>query len=214
MTGGRVFQWVWAVLAGAVCLAAGGLTAMAWPVIAPLPTAGLHLSAGDATGILHISEAARVPRSHGPETMQIVPYPTPEAPGTIIISNADRTLHRVLGNGMAERYLISVGREGFTWTGVTTVGRKVEWPDWRPPSAMRARQPTLPDYVPPGPFNPLGARALYLYQGGRDTLFRIHGTNNAPSLGGDETSGCFRLSNADVINLFTKVRTGTKVIVK
>jgi lipoprotein-anchoring transpeptidase ErfK/SrfK len=205
-----------AVLAGALCLAGAGLAAAAGagPLAAPQPGTRRHLSAQPRAGLLRASEAARVPRSHGPETMQIVPYPSNEPPGTIIISNDERTLHRVLGNGKAERYKISVGRDGFTWTGVTTVGRKTEWPAWRPPSAMRARQPSLPGYVPPGPYNPLGARALYLYQGGRDTLYRIHGTNNAASIGGYETSGCFRLSNADVINLFKKVRTGTKVIVK
>ncbi|WP_212523406.1 L,D-transpeptidase [Actibacterium sp. MT2.3-13A] len=212
MTAEPVFRLLRAVVAGALCLAAGVAAAAAGPAAAPppLPAAGLNAPAG----LTRASERARVPRSHGPETMQIVPYPTAEAPGTIIISNADRTLHRVLGDGMAERYVISVGRDGFVWTGVTTVGRKTEWPGWRPPSAMRARQPSLPEYVPPGPFNPLGARALYLFQGGRDTLYRIHGTNNAASIGGYETSGCFRLSNADVISLFSKVRTGTKVIVK
>jgi lipoprotein-anchoring transpeptidase ErfK/SrfK len=131
-----------------------------------------------------------------------------------VISNAERTLHVILGNGKAARYEISVGRDGFTWTGVTYVGAKAEWPAWRPPAEMRQRQPDLPTYVPPGPYNPLGARALYLYSGGKDTLYRIHGTNNAATIGRYETSGCFRLSNADVLELFEKVKTGTKVIVR
>lgn len=160
------------------------------------------------------AETAKVPRDHGPRSVEIVGYRGAEAPGTIIISNAERTLLRVLGGGRAERYRISVGREGFTWTGTTYVGRKEEWPGWRPPSEMLRRDPSLPDYVPPGPYNPLGARALYLYRGGRDTLYRIHGTNSAGTLGGYETSGCFRLSNADVLELFGKVATGTKVIVR
>ena len=159
-------------------------------------------------------EVKRVPRDHGQRTMQVVPFASNEKPGTIIISNADRTLHRVLGGGKAERYEVSIGREGFTWTGVTHVRAKKEWPGWRPPAEMRRRAPSLPDYVPPGPYNPLGARALYLFQGGRDTLYRIHGTNSAGTVGAYETSGCFRLTNADVLDLYAKVGNGTTVIVK
>jgi lipoprotein-anchoring transpeptidase ErfK/SrfK len=161
-----------------------------------------------------LAELKRVPRDHGPTSRQIVEYPSSERPGTIIISNAERTLHVVMGNNRAARYDISVGRDGFVWTGTTTVGRKAEWPDWRPPAAMRRRDPSLPDFVPAGPYNPLGARAIYLYSGGRDTLYRIHGTNSAETVGGYETSGCFRLTNADVIELFENVAVGTKVIVK
>jgi len=157
--------------------------------------------------------AKKIPRSHGPRSMKIVAYSGPESPGTILISNQNRTLHRVLSNGKAERYQISVGRDDFTWTGTTYVGRKTEWPGWRPPGAMRGRDPSLPEYVPPGPYNPLGARALYLYAGNRDTLYRIHGTNSAGTIGGFETSGCFRMTNSDVMDLFKKVRNGTKVIV-
>ncbi len=155
----------------------------------------------------------KIPRSHGPRSMKIVAYSGPESPGTILISNQNRTLHRVLSGGKAEQYQISVGRDGFTWTGTTYVGRKTEWPGWRPPGAMRGRDPSLPEYVPPGPYNPLGARALYLYSGNRDTLYRIHGTNSAGTIGGFETSGCFRMTNSDVMDLFKKVRNGTKVIV-
>ena len=97
---------------------------------------------------------------------------------------------------------------------MTYVGAKAKWPGWTPPKEMLARQPDLPTYVPPGPYNPLGARALYLYSGGRDTLYRIHGTNDAATIGGYETSGCFRLSNADVLELFENIETGTKVIVR
>lgn len=160
------------------------------------------------------AEVKGIPRSHGQRTREVVQFKSNERRGTIIISNSDRTLHVILGDGKAARYQISVGRDGFTWTGTTTVGRKSEWPEWRPPSAMRKRDPNLPDYVPPGPYNPLGARAIYLYSGGDDTLYRIHGTNSAETIGGYETSGCFRLSNADVIELFSKVPIGTKVIVK
>lgn len=161
-----------------------------------------------------LAEIKKVPRSHGPKTMEIVAFKSSEKPGTIIISNKDRTLHRVLGNGKAERYSISVGRDGFSWTGSTYVGRKAEWPGWRPPAAMIKRDPSLPEYVPPGPYNPLGARALYLFSGNRDTLYRIHGTNSAGTIGGYETSGCFRLTNTDVMYLFNQVKNGTKVIVR
>lgn len=163
---------------------------------------------------MRIASNAKVPRSHGPSTKEIVAFATSEPVGTVIISNKDRTLHRVLPNGKAEKYKISVGRDGFTWTGTTRVGRKAEWPGWRPPAEMIKRQPGLPDYVPPGPYNPLGARALYLHSSGRDTLYRIHGTNSAATVGGYETSGCFRLTNKDVMHLFTRVKIGTKVIVK
>lgn len=159
------------------------------------------------------AETKPVPRDLGKATMQVVAFDQNLAAGTIVISNSERTLLRVLGGGKAERYAISVGRPGFTWTGEAVVGRKAEWPEWRPPSAMLTRDPTLPALVPPGPYNPLGARALYLYAGGADTLYRIHGTNSAGTIGGFETSGCFRLSNADAIDLYERVRVGTRVIV-
>jgi lipoprotein-anchoring transpeptidase ErfK/SrfK len=177
-----------------------GLLGALWG-LALLPTAAM-------------AELKRVPRDHGPTSRRIVSFPSGEAPGTIIISNADRSLHVVLGNNQAARYDISVGRDGFVWTGTTTVGRKAQWPEWRPPAEMRRRDPSLPGFVPAGPYNPLGARAIYLYSGGRDTLYRIHGTNSAETVGGYETSGCFRLTNADVIELYDKVAVGTKVIVK
>ncbi|MEL6643287.1 MAG: L,D-transpeptidase [Pseudomonadota bacterium] len=154
-----------------------------------------------------------VPRSLGQVTRRVVAYRGNSAPGTIEISNAQRLLHFVLGQGAAAEYDISVGRDGFLWTGTTIVGRKAKWPDWRPPAEMRKRQPDLPAHVPPGPYNPLGARAIYLYSGGRDTLYRIHGTNNAATIGGFETSGCFRMSNADVLELYERVTPGAQVIV-
>ena len=181
---------------------------LAWPGTLPAPA---H---APGTGPERLIATSGVPRTHGPSTMEIVAFPSTEAPGTIIISNTDRTLHRVLGKGRAERYQISVGRDGFLWSGTTYVGRKAEWPGWRPPSEMRKREPHLPEYVPPGPYNPLGARAIYLFSNGNDTLYRIHGTNDASTIGGYQTSGCFRLTNRDVMDLFNKVRPGTKVIVQ
>lgn len=173
-----------------------------------------------ALGLLSLppspAEAAsgKIPRSHGPVTKTHMQVRTGENPGTIIISNSARTLDVVLDGDTVARYKIGIGREGFTWTGTTVIGRKAEWPTWRPPAEMRARQPGLPDMVVPGPHNPLGARALYLFQNGKDTLYRIHGTNDASSVGGGVTSGCFRLTNSDVLDLYAATRTGTKVIVR
>jgi lipoprotein-anchoring transpeptidase ErfK/SrfK len=140
---------------------------------------------------------------------QIVSYPSREAPGTIIIDTPHTYLYYVLGGGQAIRYGIGVGREGFTWSGVQSVTRKAEWPDWTPPAEMIARQPYLPRYMAGGPGNPLGARAMYL--GG--TVYRIHGTNAPQTIGTRVSSGCIRLTNQDVTDLYSRVSVGTKVIV-
>jgi lipoprotein-anchoring transpeptidase ErfK/SrfK len=140
---------------------------------------------------------------------QVVDYRTHEAPGTIIIDTPNTHLYFVLGNGKAIRYGIGVGREGFTWSGTQTISRKAEWPDWTPPAEMIARQPYLPRYMAGGPGNPLGARAMYL----GNTIYRIHGTNDPSTIGGRVSSGCIRLTNADVIDLYGRVNTGTKVVV-
>ncbi len=140
---------------------------------------------------------------------QIVNYASKEAPGTIIIDTPHTFLYYVLGNGKAIRYGIGVGREGFTWSGVKSIERKTEWPDWYPPAQMVARQPYLPRMVAGGPGNPLGARAMYI--GG--TEYRIHGTNDPTSIGKHVSSGCIRLTNEDVKDLYSRVRIGAKVIV-
>jgi lipoprotein-anchoring transpeptidase ErfK/SrfK len=140
---------------------------------------------------------------------QVVNYPTREAPGTIIIDTPNTYLYLVLGNGQAMRYGIGVGRDGFTWSGVQTVSKKAEWPDWTPPPEMIARQPYLPRLMAGGPGNPLGARAMYL--GG--TVYRIHGTNAPQTIGTHVSSGCIRLTNEDVTDLYSRVKVGTKVIV-
>ena len=140
---------------------------------------------------------------------QIVPYPSKEPAGTIIIDTPHTVLYLTLGSGKAIRYGIGVGRKGFTWSGVERVSRKSEWPDWIPPAEMIARQPYLPRWVGGGPGNPLGARALYL----GNTDYRIHGTNNPASIGTQVSSGCIRLRNDDVIDLYHRVSIGTKVIV-
>ena len=140
---------------------------------------------------------------------QIVDYSTREAPGTIIIDTPRTYLYLVLGGGRAIRYGIGVGREGFTWSGVRTIERKTEWPDWIPPAEMLERQPYLPRFMAGGPGNPLGARAMYL----SGTLYRIHGTNDPSTIGKRVSSGCIRLMNEDVVDLFAHVNTGTKVVV-
>ncbi|HXF89386.1 MAG TPA: L,D-transpeptidase [Xanthobacteraceae bacterium] len=140
---------------------------------------------------------------------QVVPYQTREAPGTIIIDTPNTYLYYVLGGGKAIRYGIGVGREGFTWSGVRTIDRKMEWPDWEPPAEMIARQPYLPRWVAGGPGNPLGARAMYL----KGTLYRIHGTNEPSSIGKRMSSGCIRMLNEDAIDLYNRVHIGTKVVV-
>jgi len=140
---------------------------------------------------------------------QVVSYATHEAPGTIIIDTPNTYLYYVLGGGQAIRYGIGVGRDGFTWSGVQTITRKSEWPDWTPPPEMIARQPYLPRHMAGGPGNPLGARAMYL--GG--TMYRIHGTNAPGTIGTHVSSGCLRLTNEDVSDLYARVSIGTKVIV-
>jgi lipoprotein-anchoring transpeptidase ErfK/SrfK len=138
-----------------------------------------------------------------------VSYPTREAPGTIIINTSERQLYLLMGNGQALRYGIGVGRIGFTWAGVTRVSAKREWPSWTPPKQMLRRRPDLPRFMRGGPDNPLGARAMYL----GSTLFRIHGSNEPGTIGTAVSSGCFRLTNEDVVDLYARVRVGTKVIV-
>jgi lipoprotein-anchoring transpeptidase ErfK/SrfK len=140
---------------------------------------------------------------------QVVSYATREAPGTVVIDTPNTYLYYVLGGGQAIRYGIGVGRDGFTWSGVQAVSKKAEWPDWTPPPEMIARQPYLPRYMAGGPGNPLGARAMYL--GG--TVYRIHGTNAPETIGTHVSSGCIRLTNQDVSDLYSRVNVGTRVIV-
>jgi lipoprotein-anchoring transpeptidase ErfK/SrfK len=140
---------------------------------------------------------------------RVVDYPTREAPGTIVVDTPNTNLYLVLAGGKAIRYSIGVGRDGFTWSGVRTVERKAEWPDWVPPADMLRRQPNLPRFMAGGPSNPLGARALYI--GG--TVYRIHGTNDPSTIGKRMSSGCFRLLNSDVVDLYARVNVGAKVVV-
>ncbi len=147
---------------------------------------------------------------------QLVSYATAELPGTIVINTDDRFLYLVLESGQAKRYGIGVGRDGFGWSGTAMVGRKTKWPMWFPPKEMQYRDKEARRWrrgMPGGPRNPLGARALYLFQGSADTLFRIHGTRDPKSIGKAVSSGCIRMLNADVVELYDRVAPGTKVVV-
>lgn len=143
----------------------------------------------------------------------VVRYRGDEQPGTIVIDTDRKFLYLVLENGRAKRYGVGVGRPGFEWAGTHTVTAKAEWPTWTPPEEMRQREPHLPVSMKGGPDNPLGARALYLYEGNRDTLFRLHGTSQESSIGRAVSSGCIRLMNEDIIDLYQRVPTGTEVVV-
>jgi lipoprotein-anchoring transpeptidase ErfK/SrfK len=157
------------------------------------------------------------PRRSSYKGRTVVSFQTAEKPGTIIIKTGERALYKVLGGGKATRYLVAVGKEGFSWSGVARVGSKRVEPSWTPPPEMIERSPKFAkwaDGMPGGiPENPLGARALYLYQGKRDTMYRIHGTNAPGSIGTAASSGCIRMLNHEVIELFNNTRIGTKVIV-
>lgn len=141
---------------------------------------------------------------------QVVFFRTVEPPGTIVIHTSERYLYVVQGNNRALRYGIGVGRDGFQWAGQLRIARKAEWPDWTPPPEMIERQPYLPRWMAGGPGNPLGARALYL----GNTVYRLHGTNQPQTIGHAVSSGCFRLVNDDVIDLYNRVPVGTRVVVR
>ncbi|KWV52960.1 hypothetical protein AS156_09175 [Bradyrhizobium macuxiense] len=185
-------------------------------VLAPSTTA--HVSAP-----VHVSTSAPAPVSTptplveppkvadvpGRFVRQAVDYVSHQTPGTVVIDTGNTFLYLVLNDRQAMRYGIGVGREGFTWSGEQTVARKTEWPDWRPPAEMLLRQPYLPRFMAGGPGNPLGARAMYL----GETEYRIHGTNKPDTIGKRVSSGCIRLTNEDVVDLYERVKVGAKVIV-
>jgi lipoprotein-anchoring transpeptidase ErfK/SrfK len=191
------------LLGAALMLAPAAITRASAQVLGYAPAASNAFpSDGD-------DEAA--PSTVTPERLRraVVAYDTHEAPGTVVIDTARTTLYYVLGQGRAIRYGVGVGREGFTWSGVQTISRKAEWPDWHPPAEMIARQPYLPRFMAGGPGNPLGARAMYL----GTSQYRIHGTNDPSTIGKFVSSGCIRLTNEDVADLFSRVDVGSKVVV-
>ena len=167
----------------------------------------VDMSIGDEPGVIPNAADEQLPLQF---RRQVVLYRSTEAPGTIIVHTAERFLYVVQPGGRALRYGIGVGREGFQWQGLLHITRKQEWPDWTPPSEMIARQPYLPRFMAGGPGNPMGARALYL----GETVYRIHGTNQPKTIGTAVSSGCFRLVNGDVTDLYDRIPVGTKVIVR
>ncbi|MBY0531325.1 MAG: L,D-transpeptidase [Xanthobacteraceae bacterium] len=144
---------------------------------------------------------------------QLVPFRHSEQPGTLVVDAKNYFLYLLREGGQAIRYGVGVGREGFGWSGNAIVGRVAEWPDWVPPKEMRLRQPELPERMPGGYDNPLGARALYLYEGNKDTLYRIHGTAEPWTIGTNVSSGCIRLLNEEIADLYLRTPIGTKVVV-
>ncbi|WP_375460745.1 L,D-transpeptidase [uncultured Enterovirga sp.] len=150
-----------------------------------------------------IPQATAIPR-------EVVSFQGRYAPGTIVISTIERRLYFVLGNGQAIRYGVGVGRPGFDWAGTKLVTRKAEWPTWTPPAEMLRRRPDLPRFMKGGPDNPMGARAMYL----GSTLYRIHGSNEPDTIGQAVSSGCIRMMNEDVVDLYERVRVGTRVVVQ
>ena len=181
-----------------------GLTAAVPPAGAQ---AGRSIQIEDQPGVVPDPSDEQLPVAF---QRQAVFYRTNEPPGTIIVDTAERYLYLVQGNNRAIRYGIGVGREGFQWQGLLKITRKAEWPDWTPPPEMIQRQPYLPRFMAGGPGNPMGARALYLGA----TIYRIHGTNQPHTIGSAVSSGCFRLVNDDVADLYQRVPVGTKVVVR
>jgi lipoprotein-anchoring transpeptidase ErfK/SrfK len=183
-----------------------------------IAAAGLALSITQASAQLQRPDVGDEPGLIADDSIELPPefqkqmvlYRTTEPPGTIIISTNERYLYLVQGNGRAMRYGIGVGRDGFQWQGLVKITRKAEWPDWTPPAEMIQRQPYLPRFMAGGPGNPMGARALYLGA----TVYRIHGTNRPDTIGTAVSSGCFRLVNADVTDLYERVPVGTKVVIR
>lgn len=193
-----------ALAACALLIADGPGATMAQQRQAPSP---VSLQIDDEPGRVSTQE---VVIEEGPFARQLVFFRSTEAPGTIIVNTTERFLYVVMGNNRALRYGIGVGREGFQWSGLVRVTRKAEWPDWTPPAEMIERQPYLPRFMAGGPGNPMGARALYL----GSTVYRIHGTNQPETIGHAVSSGCFRLANGDVIDLYERIAVGAKVIIR
>lgn len=174
------------------------------------PPPGITLVSGTPNNFLQLrSSNTKKVRLDAKFMRQVVPYSTDETAGTIVVDTGDKFLYLVLGKGKALRYGIGTARDGFEWSGTHKITRKAEWPGWTPPAEMRQRRPDLPAYMPGGKNNPLGARALYIGA----TLYRIHGTNEPWTIGGDVSSGCIRMVNDDVMDLYERVKIGAKVIV-
>ena len=179
------------------------------PLPVPAPVLAPVLAPAQASVPAPQVEIQKAADGPGRLVRQVVDYVSHELPGTVVIDTGNTFLYLVLNGGQAMRYGIGVGREGFSWSGEQSVARKTEWPDWRPPADMLSRQPYLPRFMAGGPGNPLGARAMYL----GETEYRIHGTNKPETIGKRVSSGCIRLTNEDVADLYARVKIGAKVIV-
>jgi lipoprotein-anchoring transpeptidase ErfK/SrfK len=192
-----------------------GMPAPATPAVPVVPQrprrSWYRGSVRDGDKVVPLVDLSRIPDAYH---RQSVRYEGDEEPGTVVIDTARRFLFLVREDGTALRYGIGVGRTGFAWSGTAEIRRKAQWPGWTPPPEMRRRQPGLPRHMPGGVGNPLGARALYLYQGDRDTLYRIHGTNEPWSIGKAVSSGCIRMLNQDVMDLHDRVPVGTQAVVR
>ena len=174
------------------------------------------LVSGCASGGWRMEPSFAYPRISSRNLRREVPYYGNEPPGTIVVNTSERYLYYVEGGGQATRYGIAVGEEGLTLKGRATIGRKAEWPSWTPTASMIQRKPHLAQYaggVPGGENNPLGAAALYLYRGGQDTYFRVHGTNEPWLIGQAVSNGCIRLTNEDIVDLYSRTPIGTTVLV-
>jgi len=174
----------------------------------PRPPSDTRMARGEPYAEPELAERTR-PMPDPKFNRQVVPYHGPEKPGTIVIDTPQRFLFLVQDNGTAVRYGIGVGKPGFTWAGAKSITAKKEWPDWTPPPEMLQRRPDLPNWMAGGPENPLGARALYL----GSSLYRIHGSNEPWTIGEAVSSGCIRMRNEDVVDLYERVKVGTKVLV-
>jgi lipoprotein-anchoring transpeptidase ErfK/SrfK len=184
-----------------------GLTILSGAAQAQRPSSTDEMKIDDQPGYEPSADDDQLPAAF---QRQVVFFRTVEAPGTIVIHTSERFLYVVQGNNRALRYGIGVGRDGFQWAGELRISRKAEWPDWTPPTEMIERQPYLPRWMAGGPGNPLGARALYLGA----TIYRLHGTNQPQTIGHAVSSGCFRLVNDDVIDLYNRIPVGTRVVVR
>ncbi len=200
----------------AFCAAAFAATVTLQTAPAPAEAANLFATIiqGGKPRIKHVSATSPKNSDASPIPREVVEFGEEIAPGTIIVDTSERRLYFALGDGLAIKYAVSVARPGFEWSGTNRISNKAEWPDWRPPAEMIAREArkghNLPAYMPGGPDNPLGARALYLGA----TIYRIHGTNQPWTVDKAMSSGCIRMANEDVIHLYEQVRVGTKVIVR
>jgi len=191
---------------------AGLLTAvLAASSVAPVSAALIYnsdLNIWEQVNERPLGQSARSRRSSAVKR-ELVSYQTKLKPGSLVVETSERRLYLVLGEGKALRYGIGVGREGFAWAGTNKISRKAEWPGWTPPAEMRQRVPDLPTYMPGGPDNPLGARALYI----GSTLYRVHGTSEPWTIGQAVSSGCIRLTNEDVTDLYERVKVGATIVV-